>query len=104
MLSPVQWIERLESIEQDLAVRQNELSTSSEGWTRKEREKKKAWAEAYMASHGKEVTTRKASAALQSEDIGIEEEAKYVGVKAAVDVLQTRSMIGMSLLKAHGRG
>lgn len=103
MLSPAQIIERLEGIEQDLATRQNEYSTAAEAWSRKKRDKELAWARAYMNATGKEVTTRKAAAKLESENVGLEEEAKYEGLKAVMDVLQTRSMIGMGLLKAHGR-
>jgi hypothetical protein len=96
-------IERLEAIEQDLATKQPDLEKYSDEWTRLKRDKLKKWAEAYMASSGKEVTTRKASAILQSEDIGIEEEAKYVGLKAVVEVLSTRASICQTLLNSHGR-
>jgi len=103
VLSPAQIIERLEAIDQDLQTRQNEFEEAAEAWTRKKREKELSWARAYMSASGKEVTTRKAAAKLESENVGLEEEAKYEGLKAVMDVLQTRSMIGMGLLKAHGR-
>jgi hypothetical protein len=34
---------------------------------------------------------------------GMDDEAKYVGLKGVVEVLNTRAMIGMALLKSHGR-
>lgn len=103
MLSPAQIMERLEQIDRDLAERQNEYEDVAEKWTHSKRTREKVWAEAYISSVGKQVTDRKAAAILASELIGVDEEARFVGLKGVVDVLQTRSMIGQSLLKAHGR-
>lgn len=107
MLTPEQIIERLEQIEQDLADVGPEFSDAAEAWTRAKRDKEKSWAEAYMSASvdGKSVpvTDKKAAAIAASEHIGVESEARYVGCKAKVDVLETRSMIGMALLKSHGR-
>lgn len=102
MLTPAQIIERLEAIEQDLADRQGEYEQAAEDWTRDNREKEKAWAEAYLAADG-QVTDRKAAAIDESCYIGVASEARYVALKAAVSVLETRATIGQSLLKAHGR-
>lgn len=102
MLTPEQIITRLEGIEQDLADRQAPLGEAAEAWTRAKREKEKAWADAYMTATG-EVTTRKAAAIQASEDIGIDAEAEYVGLSKACGVMETRAMIGMALLKSHGR-
>lgn len=103
MLTPAQIIERLEQIEADLADRQPELERVAEDWTRSKREKELAWARAYMASSGKQVTDRKAAAILESESIGIDDEARYVALTKVCDLLQGRATIGQSLLKAHGR-
>ncbi len=103
MLSRAQIIERLEEIESDLGERGPEYGEAAEAWTRKKREQAKAWADAYATATGDAVTDKKAAASQASEDIGKEEEAAYVGHKAVVDVLQTRSMIGMALLKSHDR-
>jgi hypothetical protein len=102
MLTPEQIIERLEEIERDLADRQIPLGDAAEAWTRAKRDKEKAWADAYMKAEGA-ITTRKAAAIQASESIGIEAEARYVGLSKACGVMETRSMIGMALLKAHGR-
>lgn len=102
MLSPAQIMQRLEDIEADLAERQNEYAEVSEAWTRSKRDKEKAWADAYMGASG-QVTDRKAAAIQASAEVGLEDEAKYVGLKGVVEVLNTRAMIGMGLLKAHGR-
>lgn len=102
MLSPAQIMQRLEDIEADLGNRQNDLAQAAENWTRQNREKEKAWAEAYLKADG-QVTDRKAAAIQASCDIGQDDEACYVALKAAVAVLETRATIGMALLKAHGR-
>lgn len=101
-LTPAQIMQRLEDIEKDLGERQNEYQQAAEDWTRENRTKEKTWAEAYMKASG-QVTDRKAAAILASAHIGEEAEARFVALKAAVNVLETRSMIGQSLLKAHGR-
>lgn len=103
MLTPVQIIERLEQIEADLAERQPRLERAAEAWTRQKREKELAWARAYMSSTGSQVTDRKAAAVLESESIGIEDEAQYVALSKSCGILETRATIGQSLLKAHGR-
>lgn len=105
-LSPAQIMERLEGIERDLAIRQNEYEQVAENWTRAKREKELAWARGYTLASGggaKNVTDKKAAAIEASELIGLDDEARYVGLKGVIDVMQTRSMIGMALLKAHGR-
>lgn len=102
MLTPAQIMQRLEDIEQDLGQRQNEYAQAAEGWTRQNREKEKAWAEAYLKADG-QVTDRKAAAVQASCHIGAEDEAAYVALKAAMSVLETRASIGQSLLRAHGR-
>lgn len=102
MLTPAQIMQRLEDIETDLAQRQNEYAEAAEDWTRQNREKEKTWAEAYLKADG-QVTDRKAAAIEASCHIGQDAEARYVALKAAVGVLETRATIGQSLLRAHGR-
>ena len=102
-LTPAQVMERLEEIERALADKQNDYEKFAEDWTREKREKALAYARAYMAATGKNVTDRKQAAVLESENIGLEAEAKYTGLKGVVEVLTTRATIGQSLLKAHGR-
>jgi hypothetical protein len=104
LLTPAQIMGRLESIEQDLAERQREYEDVADKWTRAKREKELAWARAYTMAHAaKNVTDRKAAAIEASELIGVDAEARFTALKGVVEVLNTRSMIGMALLRAHGR-
>jgi 7,8-dihydro-6-hydroxymethylpterin-pyrophosphokinase len=103
MMTPAQIMERLEEIEQDLGLKQNEYERAASEWFGIRRDKEKAWATAYLGADDGAVTDRKASAILASEDVGREEEARYVALKAAIDVLMARATIGQSLLRAHGR-
>lgn len=103
MLSREQIINRLEAIEKDLGERAPGYGNAAEAWTRKKRDKEKAWADAYVTASGDAVTDKKAAAIQASELIGKDEEATYAGHKAVVDVLQTSAMIGMALLKSHDR-
>jgi hypothetical protein len=102
MLSPAQLMERLEQIEADLAGRQNVAERAAEAWFVAKRDKEKARAETFVAAQGP-MELRKAIAELASVDIGKTEEGKWHGTKAAIDVLEARAMIGMALLRAHGR-
>lgn len=107
MLSREQIIGRLEEIKADLGDVGPEFAEAAEAWTRAKRDKEKAWATAYMdAGDGKAstpVTDKKAAGILASEHIGVESEGRYVGLSKRADVLQTRAMIGMALLKSHDR-
>lgn len=107
MLTRERIIERLEEIEQDLGEVGPDLHEAGEAWTRAKREQAKAWATAYMdAGNGKAstpVTDKKAAGILASEHIGVEAEARYIGLSKRADVLQTRAMIGMALLKSYDR-
>lgn len=105
MLSPAQIMQRLEDIDGELARIQNDYEQVAEDWTRSKRERELAYARAYMGAVRtyKNVTDRKEAATLESENVGLEDEAKYVALKGVVEVLTTRATIGQSLLKAHGR-
>jgi hypothetical protein len=46
---------------------------------------------------------RTAKAEVATAHIGVEDEARWEGLKAVVRVLDTRAAIGMSLLRSHGR-
>lgn len=102
MLSPAQLMERLEQIEADLAVRQNVAEAAAESWFLAKRDREKAWAEAFIAAEGS-VKLREAIADREVANMGRVEEAGWEASKAVLRVLDTRSMIGQSLLKAHGR-
>jgi hypothetical protein len=100
--SPGQVQARLDEIEQDLATRQNELEVAALSHFRAKREKEKARAEELLRAEGT-VAVRTAKAEVATAHIGVEDEARWEGLKAVVRVLDTRAAIGMSLLRSHGR-
>jgi hypothetical protein len=102
MLTPAQIEERLEEIERDLAMRQPLYEQAAEKWHRVSRDREYKHALAFMEAQGN-ATERREHAKLASSLIGVAEEAEYEGLKAAIKVMETRSMIGMALLKAAGR-
>lgn len=99
---PAAVIERLEQIDQDLAVRQNDLEIAALAWYRLKRDQEKARAEAFIAAEGT-VAERHAVAARDTSHVGREEEAMFEALKAVVRVLETRASIGQSLLRSQGR-
>lgn len=100
--TPHQIQARLEAIDADLAERQNALEEAALAWFKAKREREKEYAIAYQEASGT-VDERKAAAVQASYLIGVESEARYEALRAVVRVLDTRSAIGMALLKAQGR-
>jgi hypothetical protein len=94
---------RLEEIDADLAVRQNEFEDASLAHFTSKRLKEKAKAEAFLRAEGT-VAQRTAISERDTAVLGMEEEARWEGLKGVVRVLDTRAAIGMSLLRAQGRG
>lgn len=101
--SPAAIINRLESIEEDLAVRQNVLERVAAEWYRAKRDREKAYALEYLQAEGT-VDARKATAIKATALIGVEAEAEFEAVRAVVRVLEARATIGQSLLRSMGRG
>lgn len=101
--SPAQVQARLESIENDLATRQNDVETAAWVWFKAKREREKARAEAFLKAEGS-VAERNALADFETADIGADSEAEFEAKKAVVRVLDTRAAIGMSILRAQTRG
>lgn len=95
-------IERLEAIEQDLAIRQAALEAAALSWFRAKRDREKEWAQAYIGASGP-VQERKAKADLAVSAVGVLEEAEWEALRAVVRVLETRATIGQSLLRSQGR-
>ena len=95
--TPQQVQARLEDIEADLALRQNEIEPAAMAWFTSKRDRELAEAVAYAGAKGP-ATERKIIAHL-----GAEEEGKWEGMKHVIRVLETRANIGMSLLRSHGR-
>jgi hypothetical protein len=96
-------IVRLAEIENDLALKQNELEAAAMDYFRAKRDKELAWAEAFIAATEGTNDHRKATATIATSHLGLEAEAKYEGLKAVVRVLSDRASIGQSILRAQGR-
>lgn len=94
---------RLEEIEADLALHQNEFEEVALAHFTSKRLKEKAKAEAFLKAEGT-VAQRTAIAERDTAVLGMEDEGKFEGLKGVVRVLDTRAAIGMSLLRAQGRG
>lgn len=100
--SPSGLIERLEAIEQDLAVRQNAYESAARSHYLAKRDREHQRAVAFIEASGT-VAERSAYADRETSMVGRESEAEYEALKAVVRVLETRSTIGMALLKSQGR-
>lgn len=102
MYTPAEIIERLEAIDADLAKRQQLLEDAARGWFSAKRDREKAIATTFLTTDGT-VAERKAHADRAHATDGAPEEAEYEAIRSVCRVLETRSTIGMALLKAHGR-
>lgn len=100
--SPQQVTARLEAIDQDLAILQNEIEEAAWSWFRAKHKREQATAEAYLRAEGS-VETRKAIANVQTACQSMEEEAAWEAKKAKLRTLETRSTVGASILKSQGR-
>lgn len=103
MLTPAQIQMRLQDLDEDLASRQNAYERAAEAWYRILREREYQHAMEFMRAQGATVTERREAAREITSLIGVNEEAVYEGLRAAIKVLDTRAMIGMALLKSAGR-
>lgn len=104
MLTPAQIEQRLQELEEDLALRQGAYESAAEKWYRKLREREYQHAVEFMRASGDTVTERKEQAREVTSLIGITEEAEYEGLKAAIRVMEQRAMIGMALLRSANAG
>ncbi len=107
--TPVAVIERLASIEEDLANRLREYETAAGDRARLIRDWEKRLAIMRAKGKGSDADSRKQAAfALAAEQDDLYEkltdaESRYEALRVVVRVLETRSAIGMSILKAQGR-
>lgn len=101
---PAAVMARLESIDEDLAKRQNSYEDAASRWFTAQREIERRKASALLTSDKGSVTEKKAEGELAAFDVeGAVAKAEYEALKAAVRVLELRATIGMSILKAQGR-
>lgn len=102
--NPQMVMDRLAQIEYDLALRQNGYEAAARDWYAAKRDIERARAEALLSAEDKSVTEKKARAELAAlSQPGVEHEAEYEAYKAVLRVLEARSIICTSLLKAQGR-
>jgi hypothetical protein len=102
LANPAAVRDRLEEIERDLALLQNDLEGAAFSWFRSKRDKEKERARVFMQSEGS-VEARKAQAELATAHLGADDEARYEALRSVGRVLETRANIGMSLLRSQGR-
>jgi hypothetical protein len=95
---------RLAEIDNELAIRQNAYENAARTWFKAQREIARVKARALLTSEKASVTEKKAEGDLAAYDVeGAASEAEYEALRAVVRMLEVRSTIGMSILKAQGR-
>jgi hypothetical protein len=99
----------LEAISNDLAERQNEYEAAATDRARLIRDWERRLAAHTMSAKGHDAAARKAAAlgaAIAQDDLYerlMDAEGRYEGCRAVIKVLETRSMIGMAILRSQGR-
>ena len=94
--------QRLEDIDADLAVRVDALEAAARAWFLSKRDREHDRAVVFLKTEGT-VGERSSAADIATSMIGRAEEAEWEALRAVVRVLETRSVIGMALLKAYGK-
>lgn len=95
---------RLEEIEADLALKQNELEDAAMAMARAKRDHEREYAMAFVATEGtQEERKAKARLALKQDAHYAEALGRWEGIKAVVRTLETRASIGQSVLRAQTR-
>jgi hypothetical protein len=109
-MEPLQILQRLEAIEEDLAVRQSDYEEAAGEMHRLVRDFELRVARASLQAKADTATEKKwrALEAVAASDDGLyeklkEAEGRYEALKAALRVLEQRASIGQSLLRAAGR-
>ena len=106
---PAAIVAALEAIDEDLAQRQNQLEQAADDRARLIRDWERRLALSTAQARGGDANARKQAAlVLAAEQDDLYErltvaEGRYAGLAAVVRVLDTRSTIGMALLKAQAR-
>jgi hypothetical protein len=101
--SPVIVMQRLSSIERDMAERQGAYERAADSWFRARREQSKNYAEALLRSQAPSVTAQKADADIAAYlTDGAEFEAEYEATRHVLELLQKRASILQSILRSQG--
>ncbi len=99
---PALVMQRLETIEADLATVQNELEDAGRNWFKARKERAGVRATAFVQTEGTDTARR-----LQADKValasGWEEEADWEILREKRRLLEDRANIGMAILKAQGR-
>jgi 3-dehydroquinate dehydratase len=93
---------RLEALDIDLAIFQNEIEEAALDWFRAKREREKAHASAFLTAKGS-IAARHAVAELETCTQGMDEEAVWEAKRHKLKVLESRAAVAMSILKAQSR-
>lgn len=105
--SPQIVMDRLDAIERDLDNRQNEYEEAAGDTYRLRRDYALEEAKAFAAATGSPTERKQGAVAVVGKspifEALREAEGIYEAHKAAINILTTRSIIGMALLKAQGR-
>lgn len=98
--APAGVLERLESIDTQLALAENEFEDLASKWFQARRLRAQAEAEAYVRTEGTD-TARRLAAKAAGYSVGWEDEARFEICKTKIRTLSDRSTIGMSILRAQ---
>lgn len=98
-------VNRLAEIENDLALRQNELEAAASDFAYRKRDFEREYASAFLSLTDGSIEEKKQRARLAVEgDLPYAHaQGKYEGLKAVVRVLEARASIGQSILRSHVR-
>jgi len=103
-------IQTLGDIERDLAERQNDYEQAAYDVAAYARDWERRLAEKRLTAEGRDSDARKAQALVDAINVdGLYTtmslaQATFEAQKSVIKVLEARAMIGMAILKAHGRG
>lgn len=109
MTDPGRVLHTLEAISEDLAERQNEYEQAASDRARLVRDWERRLAAHVMTAKGSDAGARKAAAlgaAIAQDDLYerlMDAEGRFEGCRAVIKVLETRSMIGLGILRSQGR-
>ncbi len=101
-MDPLEYVERVEQIEADLARRQPVLEDAARKWFVAKRDRDRDRAIAFLGATGT-VAERNAIADRDTATNGAMAEAEYEALKAVVRTLETRASIGQTLIRVNGR-
>ncbi len=94
--------ERLNEIDERLSTLADEFEDAAKDWFKAKKHRDQTHATVYVSTLGGH-SERKAAADLAASEIGWEAEGRWEGMRQVLKTLETRSMVGASLLKLQTR-